>query len=109
MNNEINLPSIPFPLHWENEPQEFSVFQGDFEIVAGGKTNMFREPNKQYNENNAPKLLFVPDDDFIISTSIKHSFINKWDGGAIVLISDSTNWKNYALRKITLAPKEMQA
>ena len=44
---------------------------------------MFRDPNVTYNTDNAPKLMFQPDDNFVLSASIQHAFLNKWDGGAM--------------------------
>ena len=45
------------------------------------------------------KLLFKADENFILSASIEHSFTNKWDGGAIVIKSDSLNWIKFCFEK----------
>lgn len=68
-------------------------------ITAGEKTDMFRDPNVTYNTDNAPKLLFEADPDFVLSAAIEHTFTNKWDGGAIVLKSDSINWIKFCFEK----------
>jgi regulation of enolase protein 1 (concanavalin A-like superfamily) len=52
-----------------------------------------------YNTDNAPKLLFKADEDFVLSTSIEHSFANKWDGGAMIIKSDSLNWVKFCFEK----------
>ncbi|MDE3250712.1 MAG: hypothetical protein KGO82_18770, partial [Bacteroidota bacterium] len=54
------ITSIPFELHWQNEPLKYSVQPGALSILAGPKTDMFRDPNVTYNTDNAPKLLFTP-------------------------------------------------
>jgi uncharacterized protein len=82
----VKISPIPHLLVWHN-------------TLAGPKTDMFRDPNVTYNTDNAPKLLFKPDNNFILSTSIQHSFLNKWDGGAIVLIEDSLNWIKFCFEK----------
>src|SRR6476620_9509829 len=87
----ISIPVIPYPLHWDIQPLHFTAKGNTITIVAGKKTDMFRDPNVTYNTDNAPKILFKPADNFVLTASIEHSFTNKWDGGAIVLKSDSLN------------------
>lgn len=96
---EHKIAGIPFPLHWENQPQSFQIQHNLLQIVAGEKTDMFRDPNVTYNTDNAPKLLFQPDEDFVLTTAIEHSFSSKWDGGALVLKSDSLNWIKFCYEK----------
>jgi uncharacterized protein len=93
------LSGIPFDLSWENNPLKFSNAGASFTIQAGGKTDMFRDPNATYNTDNAPKLLFIPDSNFVLSVAIHHTFSSKWDGGAIVLKSDSINWIKFCYEK----------
>jgi uncharacterized protein len=68
-------------------------------ITTGEKTDMFRDPHAGYNIDNAPKLLFKAENEFVLSASIEHSFTNKWDGGAIILKSDSLNWIKFCFEK----------
>jgi uncharacterized protein len=95
----ITIKAIPYELSWENTPVSYSVKNNSIMIVAGAKTDMFRDPNVTYNTDNAPKLLFTPDSDFVLSASIAQSFKNKWDGGAIVLKWDSLNWVKFCFEK----------
>ncbi len=92
-NNELlNIIGIPKLLQWENKPKSFKINKSSVTIISGEKTDMFRDPNVTYNTDNAPKLLFEADSNFVLSTAIEHAFQNKWDGGAIVLKKDSLNW-----------------
>jgi regulation of enolase protein 1 (concanavalin A-like superfamily) len=93
------LVAIPHPLFWENKPLSYSIVNDNLTIVAGEKTDMFRDPNVTYNTDNAPKLLFKADDDFVLSAGIEHPFANKWDGGAIIIKSDSLNWVKFCFEK----------
>lgn len=95
----LRIEHIPYPLKWENEPKEYSIDQKGLTIVAGEKTDLFRDPNVTYNTDNAPKLLFTPDSNFVLTVSIEHSFANKWDGGAIVLKQDSLNWVKFCFER----------
>jgi len=97
--DSLYIQSIPHGLFWENTPKRFSIRKDTLEISAGGKTDMFRDPNVTYNTDNAPKLMFYPDEDFVLTASIEHAFANKWDGGAIVLRQDSLNWIKFCFEK----------
>jgi uncharacterized protein len=97
--DSVSLPTIPQALTWLNQPLRFTLTPQALTIVAGAKTDMFRDPNVTYNTDNAPKLLFEPANDFVLSASIQHAFKSKWDGGAIVLIEDSLNWLKFCFEK----------
>jgi len=97
--DSLNLASLPRPLYWENSPLRYDTRGGRLLIVAGGKTDMFRDPNVTYNTDNAPKLLFVADSNFVLTAAIHHDFVSKWDGGAIVLKADSLNWIKFCFEK----------
>lgn len=92
IGQSIQIPGIPHPATWENQPKSFKLISGSLVVESGPKTDMFRDPNVTYNTDNAPKLLFTPGEDFVLSAAIEHAFTSKWDGGALVLKIDSLNW-----------------
>jgi regulation of enolase protein 1 (concanavalin A-like superfamily) len=98
-NDSVKLSSLPRALFWENTPIAFQTANNSFTITAGEKTDMFRDPNVAYNTDNAPKLLFIADSNFVLTAAIHHDFVNKWDGGAIVLKADSLNWIKFCFEK----------
>ncbi|HAN38116.1 MAG TPA: hypothetical protein DCQ29_04360, partial [Chitinophagaceae bacterium] len=95
----FKIKTIPAPLSWYNQPDSFAIVGNKLVIVAGEKTDMFRDPNVTYNTDNAPKLLFEPAPNFVLTTAIQHTFTHKWDGGAIVLIEDSLHWIKFCFEK----------
>jgi regulation of enolase protein 1 (concanavalin A-like superfamily) len=95
----VRLTALPRPLYWENKPVHFDAGNGRLVIEAGEKTDMFRDPNVTYNTDNAPKLLFAADSNFVLTAAIHHAFASKWDGGAIVLKADSLNWIKFCFEK----------
>lgn len=97
--DSMQIEAIPYCLKWENEPKEYTISKKAVTIVAGEKTDMFRDPNVTYNTDNAPKLLFDAARDFVLTASIEHNFNNKWDGGAIVLKQDSLNWIKFCFER----------
>jgi uncharacterized protein len=98
-NDSVRLSFLPRAMFWENTPLTFQTANNGFTIEAGEKTDMFRDPNVAYNTDNAPKLLFIADSNFVLTTAIHHDFVNKWDGGAIVLKADSLNWIKFCFEK----------
>lgn len=99
IDSTVYLKQIPHQLVWQNRPLNYQLRNDTLTIVAGSKTDMFRDPNVTYNTDNAPKLLFKADDDFVLSAGIEHAFASKWDGGALVLIEDSVNWVKFCFEK----------
>ncbi len=99
VTDSISLPSIPAKLYWKIRPEKSSVKGNSITIVSGEKTDMFRDPNVTYNTDNAPKLMFRPAEDFVLTAAIEHSFASKWDGGAIVIKGDSLNWIKFCFEK----------
>jgi uncharacterized protein len=97
--DSLRVPGIPRGLFWENNPKRFSITGNELIIVAGEKTDMFRDPNVTYNTDNAPKLLFEADDNFVLTASVEHAFASKWDGGAIVIKQDSLHWIKFCFEK----------
>lgn len=98
-SNSLRVNGISKSLYWENTPKKFINNKTTLSIIAGEKTDMFRDPNVTYNTDNAPKLLFDADSNFIFSAAIEHSFNSKWDGGALVLKQDSLNWVKCCFEK----------
>lgn len=97
--DSVRLAFLPHAMFWENAPVQFKTGNGVLMIEAGPKTDMFRDPNVTYNTDNAPKLLFIADSNFVLTAAIHHDFVSKWDGGAIVLKADSLDWIKFCFEK----------
>lgn len=97
--DSVHVASLPRSLYWENTPLRFQQSAGLLVIEAREKTDMFRDPNVTYNTDNAPKLMFTADSNFVLTAAIHHNFTSKWDGGAIVLKTDSLNWIKFCFEK----------
>lgn len=95
----VRLKEIPGVMAWENTPISYSYKNGILSVQAGPKTDMFRDPQATYNTDNAPKLLFKADSNFVFIAAIEHPFTSKWDGGAIVIKSDSLHWVKFCYEK----------
>ncbi len=95
----VRLEAIPFPLRWDNSPVSFKQDGQMLTITAGEKSDMFRDPSATYNTDNAPKLMFRPDSNFVLTAAVSHDFTSKWDGAALVVRSDSINWVKFCFEK----------
>ena len=95
----LKFPAVPHPLSWINKPNGYKINTGSIFIEAGEKTDMFRDPNVTYNTDNAPRLSFTADPNFVLTAEIHHDFTSKWDGGAIVLEADKLNWIKFCFEK----------
>src|SRR5438477_10583663 len=52
--DSLKINAIPHSLIWENKPVKYTIKNDVLTIVAGAKTDMFRDPNVTYNTDNAP-------------------------------------------------------
>ena len=95
----LKFSKIPHTLSWRNKPISYKLNPESIFIEAGEKTDMFRDPNVTYNTDNAPRLSFTADPNFVLTAEIHHDFISKWDGGAIVLEADKMNWIKFCFEK----------
>jgi len=96
----ISLHSIPFPLSFGRfQPLHFKNSGISFTLTAKGHTDLYRAADNSYQVDNAPRLSFTPDADFVLSARISLVFSDKWDAGGIVLESDSLHYIKFAFEK----------
>jgi uncharacterized protein len=98
-DDSLRIPGVEKPLSWLNLPSSYSATDTGIEIVAGEKTDKYIAPDYSYAIDNAPRVVFDADKDFVFSANIQHPFTNKWDGGSIVLEADRDNWIKFCFEK----------
>jgi len=89
---EPKIAAIPFPLSWDMAPVSYKSTDNSITITAGKETDFYCFVDGNYYVNTAPKILFTPDSNFVLSAKIKPAFKSLYDGGAILLYSDDSNW-----------------
>jgi regulation of enolase protein 1 (concanavalin A-like superfamily) len=90
---EVKLSAVPHAFTWVNNPKTFTVTSGNsIQIVAQANTDQYIALDGSYYANNAPKLLFKPDSNFIFSARLSMGFDSVYDAGSIIIYSDSSNW-----------------
>jgi uncharacterized protein len=99
------VKAIPYPYMLLENPKEFKVLADNAIVMTAGKeTDLHNPANGSYYRHNAPKFLFTPDANFVFSARVEPSFENQYDGGAILLYSDSENWAKVLLEYIDNKP-----
>lgn len=89
----ITIKSIPYELHLDNQLGEVKINADKIEITALKGTDLFTNTTGEKNADNSPRLLFVPEGDFIFSAKVSAAFAETpYDGGALIVYVDSKNW-----------------
>jgi len=88
----VKIAAIPREMDWDNKPVNYKVTGNAISITAGKETDIYGDLDGTYYVNNVPRLLFTPDSNFIFSAKVSLAFNTVYDGGAIILYSDSSTW-----------------
>lgn len=99
--DSVRIKSIPRPFSWNAPPADIHV-QSDnsFTMKAGKNTDLYCFVDGSYYVHQVPLLLFRPDTAFIFSARLKPQFKALYDGAAIILYTDSSNWAKLLLEKM---------
>ncbi|MDJ1471759.1 DUF1349 domain-containing protein [Cytophagaceae bacterium YF14B1] len=99
--DSVKIKSVPYSWTWVDKPELYKVTSpNSLQITAAKGTDLYTFVDGSYYTNNAPKLLFKPDSNFIFSAKVKTPFNSMYDGGAILLYSDGENWAKLLFEKL---------
>lgn len=93
--DRVTIDGIPQPLEWVITPEGFKQNNGSIEITAGPKTNMFFAPHGKTKVSNMPKLLFMPDNDFVLSAKASANHKSKWEAAMLVIYINENYWAKF--------------
>jgi regulation of enolase protein 1 (concanavalin A-like superfamily) len=89
----ITIKSIPYDMRIDNQLGKVKVTAAQIDITALKGSDLFTDTTGAKNADNTPKLLFVPEGDFIFSAKVSATFgETPYDGGALIVYTDSNNW-----------------
>lgn len=89
----ITIKSVPYEMRIDNQFGEVKVNAEQIEIAALKGSDLFTDTTGAKNADNTPRLLFVPEGDFIFSARVSATFgETPYDGGALIVYADSNNW-----------------
>ena len=87
------ITGVPGSLAWQNAPVTWHVeHSSELTIRSGKETDWFVDPFDSTVHSTAPILLFMPADDYVLSTKVKVNFNTKWDAGALMVWADDHHW-----------------
>jgi uncharacterized protein len=87
----IQLESLP-PVAWQPEPQSWTYTDEVLSATAAKKTDLFTDPLGKGNSDNAAKLLFEAQQDFILSACVNVDFADTFDAGVLTVYQHPTSW-----------------
>lgn len=88
----ISIHSLPGKLEWIEHPESYTYKSGILKINSGPKTDMFIDPQGEYNVLNAPRAVCKPSEYFQLSAKVNVNFNSKYDAGVLILYSNETQW-----------------
>jgi regulation of enolase protein 1 (concanavalin A-like superfamily) len=98
-SDSLSLRAIPHKLFWEKASARFSKAGDSLTIEAASGTDIYRDSYGSYLPNNAPRLLFQADSNFILTVNVRHAFSDVWNAGGILLEDDSTHWIKFCFER----------
>ncbi|WP_437971935.1 DUF1349 domain-containing protein [Sorangium sp. So ce260] len=93
MSEPVHLAPLPTPLRWEVPPRSWSAGKASsLTVTAGGKTDLFLDPERTTGVLNAPRLLGTPQGDFLASARVTVGFAAAHDAGVLLLWAHERAW-----------------
>ncbi len=93
-----SLKAIPKDLHWKVAPVDWKIDDGAVLTITAGKgSNEFVSPLDGNSSSGAPKLMFQPDEEFVLSAKVTVDFQSTWDAGFLAVQAGVTEWAKLCL------------
>jgi uncharacterized protein len=87
------IKAVPYEMRMNNQLGDVKVSGEKITITARKGSDLFTDTTGTKNADNTPRLLFVPEGDFIFSARVSAKFSETpYDGGALIVYADSKNW-----------------
>lgn len=94
----INIPNLPTPLHWLNQPQSWDLSPaGQLTITSPGKADWFIDPQGAASVSNAPVLLFPAPDPCLLSAQVVVDHVATYDAGVLMVYESPSAWAKFCL------------
>lgn len=91
--NEAVVHGLPFHASLLDAPVSFSLLGKDSIVITAGKqTDLHYPASGAYKKRNAPKFLIGFNGDFDLSVKVAPVFQSRFDGGALLFYTDTSNW-----------------
>ncbi|MFC6998975.1 DUF1349 domain-containing protein [Rufibacter roseus] len=95
----FTVEAIPYPCQLNNGPALAKIVSPtSFTLLAPGETDLHNPASGAFRKSNAPMILFPLQKDFDLSVRVSPSHQNLYDGGGLLLWTDSGNWAKVLLQ-----------
>ncbi len=95
---EIKIPAIPQPLHWQNQPESWDVSaEGQLTITASAGTDWFIDPQGAVSLSHAPLLLFPAAQPCLLSAQVSANHLATYDAGVLMVYESPLMWAKFCL------------
>lgn len=91
----LSIPTIPYPLEAGTQPGDVNIKNNTLTLTAFKGSDLFTETDGTSPTDTAPRVLFQPKGDFIFSAKINADFNGTYDGGSLIVYSDTANWAKF--------------
>lgn len=86
------IVSIPYPLEVRSEQGSFAINAAQLSLTARKGTDLFADASGASKADNAPRLVFVPEGDFIFSAKLTGALSGAYDGGGLIVYAGPDDW-----------------
>jgi regulation of enolase protein 1 (concanavalin A-like superfamily) len=94
----INIPNLPQPLHWLNQPQSWDLSADNkLTITAAGTVDWFIDAQGAVNVSNAPVLLLPTLGPCMLSAQVTVNHVATYDAGVLMVYESPRAWAKLCL------------
>ncbi len=98
MNAELHLAPIPAALHWDVPAADHLLHDdGALQMTSAPRTDLLVDPRGAVDMTNSARLLFVPDDTFVLSAHARGDLVATYDAAVLMLYVDDRHWAKLCL------------
>jgi uncharacterized protein len=90
--SSLTLPGLPGELRWINNASSWKQENGNLQIVAPARTDLFVDPAGGMVKDDSPRAVFTADPQFTLSAHVTVDFAATYDAGVLVLCADGLHW-----------------
>lgn len=100
MTQAIQVATIPHTLQWETAPANFAqTTDGALQMTSAPHTDFFIDPRGEVVMTNSARLLFRPDERFILSAHARCDLVSTYDAAVLMLFVDERHWAKLCLER----------
>ncbi len=98
MTADLTLPSIAVALHWDVPAAAHTLpDDGSLQMTASPRTDLFVDPRGAVDMTNSTRLLFQPDEVFLLSAHARGDLVATYDAAVLMLYVDDRHWAKLCL------------